>query len=905
MDARRLCGAESGMDARRLCGVDRDGSAAAVCSGMENTMLEIRKFTCENLAEGCVTDERTPHFSYAAQSERQGAYLVRMRLSVNGWQVQESGDAAEPVRQIAIPYQGAPLSPFTEYEAQLQIWDDAGETAVRTLRFETGRLDAPWQAQWISDPSYSFTEKRVSPVPMMFRRRFAARGEIRRARLYATAMGIYELCVNGQKAGDEYFAPGFTSYRSRLQYQTYDVTGLLQRENEIAVTVGGGWAVGSFVFTRKNRISADRQALLLELRMTYEDGSEEIIGTDAGWEVTEEGPYREADFYDGETYDATVDPEKIHWRAAAPEKLRVRPVLFAANGAPVRVQERMEPVSCVKTPQGLVCDFGQNFAGVVELTIEGEAGQEITVRHAELLRPDGTLQTDFLRTAKATARYICRKGRQIYSPRMTYMGFRYVCVEGIEPERVQVAALALSSDIGSNGEFRCSSDQLNRLQQNIRWSARSNFMDIPTDCPQRDERMGWTGDIAVFAPTACYNYDMSRFLDKWLADMEAEQLPTGGIPNTIPAQGYGFPATMPTMAVDFWGDACLLVPWAEYQARGDRRLLENYYPMMKKYVDACRFWAGLFSVGKRRYLWHTPSVLHFGDWVAPDSPQMSQWQRRSKWTATASLCHTSGLLSQIARILGREDDAVKYGEISEKTAQAYCDLLTDGNGRLKEEFQSAYVLPLYFRMFPPQVRQKAADRLAQLVEQGNYTIGTGFPGTPYILFALADNGRVEDAYRMLLCEECPSWLYEVRMGATTIWERWDGLDESGNCPIGDDGTDTMISYNHYASGAVGDFLYRRVAGIEATEPGYRAFRIRPLWNEKLCAARGSLETPYGRIVSDWTVQERSFYINVEVPVGCVCSLELPDGSKETLQAGIYGRTCELPAGRMRPGVEKG
>lgn len=751
----------------------------------------------------------------------------------------------------------------------------------------------PWSAKWISDGGYSFTEKKVSPVPMTFQKSFTADKKIKSARIYATAMGIYEISLNGRKAGDEYFAPGFTSYKTRLQYQTYDVTELLQKENELIVAVGGGWAAGSFVFTRKNRVSADRQALLLEIRITYEDGSVQVVGTDESFRVTQEGSYRASDFYDGETYDATVDLDRVCWRNASIESLKVRPQLFAAQGAPVKAHEKLFPVSVVSTAEGLVYDFGQNFAGVVELAIMGKEGQVITVRHAEILHPDGTLNTAFLRTAKAAVTYICKEGQQVYSPRLTYMGFRYICVKGIDEQNIQVAARALYSDLRMNGDFACSSEEINRLQQNIVWSAKSNFVEIPTDCPQRDERMGWTGDIAVFAPAACYNFDMSRFLDKWLADVAAEQLPTGGIPNTIPAQGYGFPATMPVMAVDFWGDACILVPWAEYQARGDRRILEKYYPMMKKYVNACRFWAGLFSLGKHRYLWNTPSALHFGDWVAPDVPKMSQWQKRSKWTATASLQHTSGLLSQIAEILGRSEDAAKYKDISHKTADAYCSLLTDEEGTLKEEFQTAYVLPLYFGIFPEKVREKAVNNLARLVEENEYCIGTGFPGTPYILFALADNGRADVAYRMLLQDKCPSWLYEVKMGATTIWERWDGLNEEGVCPIGDDGTDMMISYNHYASGAVGDFLYRRVAGIEMLRPGYKSFRVRPLLNEKITWARGSVETPYGQIISHWKTEGNMFTIDVKVPMGTVCSLVLPDGTAEELVSGAYTRQCML------------
>lgn len=850
--------------------------------GKEEEMLKIRRFTCENMAEGCVTDNCTPSFAFSVDSDRQGAYIKKAVISVGDWSV-------TTVEQTGVPYGGMELKPFGTYTAKLKVWDDADETAEAELTFETGRMSEPWHAEWITDGEYHFTEKKVSPVPMTFRKKFNLDKNVKSARIYTTAIGIYELALNGSKVGDEFFAPGFTSYKSRLQYQTYDVTKALRENNELLVTVAGGWAVGSFIYTRKNRITADRQALLLEVRIQYEDGTIQIIKTDSDWDVTMRGSYRAADFYDGETYDATVRLDDIDYHKAVIEKVNIHPIISAACGAPVRAHEKMLPVSCNLTKEGFVYDFGQNFAGVVQLKLKGKRGQKVTVRHAEILKPDGTLNTAFLRTAKATAQYICDDGEQTYMPRLTYMGFRYICISGIEKENVEVAAYALYSDIERTGSFVCSSDRLNRLQENIIWSAKSNFMDIPTDCPQRDERMGWTGDIAVFAPTACYNFNMSRFLNKWLADMRAEQLKTGGIPNTVPAQGFGFPTTMPSMAIEFWGDACVMVPWAEYQAYGDKNILKSCYPMMKKYVDACRFWAGMLSVGKYRYLWNTPSVLHFGDWVAPDVPKMAQWQKRSKWTATASLKNTSGMLADIARILGHDGDAEKYGKVSENAAKAYRDILTDGNGKLLSEFQTAYVLPLYFGIFDGKERENAVENLVKLVEKNNYCIGTGFPGTPYILFALADNGRADIAYRMLFNEKCPSWLYEVKQGATTIWERWDGLDENGECPIGDDGTDMMISYNHYASGAVGDFMYRRIAGIEMTEPGYRHFRIKPVMDNRISSARGSVETPYGEIVSDWKMDSGRFTIHVHVPVGTECRLELPDGSVERLTGGSYER----------------
>ena len=748
------------------------------------------------------------------------------------------------------------------------------------------------QKNFITNSEYHFKEKGISPIPMIFKRDIEISKAVQKAKISATALGIYTVYVNGKKVGDEYFAPGFTSYKSTLLYQTYDIANYLSKgTNHIQIVVTGGWAVGSFVFTRKNRVTANRQALWAKVDIKFEDGTTEIVETDENWLVCQNGPLKEADFYDGEVYDATVEIKDMVWQVASKEKLSISPKIIKDDREPVKEIEELTPSKPTKVMDEYIFDFGQNFAGVISFEIDGCEGQKIVFRHSEVLHPDGSLQTDFLRSAKARVEYICKEGKQTYSPKHTYMGFRYVGVSGLKEEQLEsftLKAKVLSSAGQVNGEFSCDNEDLNRLQQNILWGAKSNLFEIPTDCPQRDERMGWTGDIAVFASTACFNFKMERFLKKWLRDMRSEQIITGGIPNTIPSQGYGFPATMPTMAVDFWGDACVMVPYAMYMAYGDTSVLEENYEMMKAYVNACRRWAALLSIGKNRYIWNTFYMLHFGDWVAADVKKMDQWQKRSPWTATASLFHTSKLLSEIANVLGKKEDEKTYKSLSKKVAEAYIEKFTDGRGKLLEEFQTGYVLPIYFGMFDEKTKKIAAKNLAELVKKNDYCIGTGFPGTPYILFALADNGYEDVAYQMLLNTKCPSWLYEVKMGATTIWERWDGLDETGNCPISDDGTDVMISYNHYASGAVGDFFYKRILGIEAIEGGYKKFQVKPIPGGNLHEAKGYVDTPYGRIEVSWERRE-NFKISISVPKGTSCELVLPDGTKEVFKSGEYER----------------
>ncbi len=748
------------------------------------------------------------------------------------------------------------------------------------------KSDHKWKGSFITDGNYKFTQKHVSPKIMTFKKDFTVSRPVRKAYIYATSIGIYNILLNGKKQSDAFFAPGFTSYKSFLQYQEYDITSDIAETNTLIVNVAGGWAVGSYVMNRQNRITDDRQSLLLDICIEYADGSTETIGSDSDFVVTTDGPYKTADLYDGETYDANVDYcNSSLYHKSSLYTPKVNPEIQKQYGLPVTLHESFEPKFVSEVNGQRIYDFGQNFAGVVTFKADAIGGEVITIRHAELLNPDGTLNTSFLRTAKATLTYTCKQGLNEYTPEFTYMGFRYISVAGIAEDKIAITARAIYSDVRQTGSFECSDENLNRFTKNILWSSKSNFVDIPTDCPQRDERLGWTGDISVFARTACKFFDMTAFLEKWLKDVKAEQLSTGGIPNTVPSQGYGFPATMPKMAIDFWGDACTVVPWELYNATGNTEILAQMYDTMRRYVDACRFWAG-FGIGYHRYIWNTPSVFHFGDWVAPDEPKMSGWQKRSKWTATASLAITSGILAKTALILGKDKDAVKYSNLSRKVSQAYRKAFFDDNLKLKNEFQTGYVLPIHFDMLYGEDKQKACANLAELVRKDNYRIGTGFPGTPYILYALCDNGYKKEAFNMLFCQECPSWLYEVKMGATTIWERWDGLTSDGTCPIGDDGTGLMISYNHYASGAIGAFFFERILGIRPVEAGYTKFDINPVIPEQLEYARGEVSTPHGNIKMSWTKKSDCLDIAFTVPAETTCVLKI-NGRTETYTAGDY------------------
>lgn len=843
--------------------------------------MQIKNFAVNNVKQGLITDELRPVFTFYIESNKENTTLKEATISCNGF--------AKTINKIEpVYYDGPVLEPYHTYEVSVEAVDSNGEKDKQTISFETGKLSDAWKGKWISDESYKFVESKVSPKPMLFRKAFALKKNIKKARIYSSAVGIYNLYLNGNKVGNRYLAPGFTSYEHYLQYQTYDVTSQLKEDNTLYAVVAGGWAVGSYVMTRTNRIYADRQALILELRVEYEDGSSEIIVSDTSFDVIEDGNFKMADIYDGETYDATVDLDTLSYRKATIESPRIKPILIAEYGAPVIEQERLKPINCYEKDGNIIYDFGQNFAGLSFLHIKNaKAGQKIEVKHAEILNEDGHINTALLRTAKQTATYIAKDGKQDYHNELTYYGFRYIEVSGINKDDLEVEGIVCYSDISYNGSWESSNKDLNRLQQNIVWSAKSNLYEIPTDCPQRDERMGWTGDISVFAPVATYNFELTNFLTKWMKDLRAEQLKTGGIPSTVPHKGYGFPATFPTVACDFWGDVVINVPYSLYMAKGDKKYLSDNYEAMKKYVDACKWWASLLSFGKNKYIWHNLSFIHFGDWVAPGQ-SMGECQSRHKWTATASLFYTSNKLSEIAAILGKGDDSKKYAELAKNVADAYNFVLTDGNGKLlNKEFQTGYVLPIHFKMFEGETRKKAADNLAELVKKNNYCVGTGFPGTPYILFALADNGHVEDAYKMLLQTKDPSWLHEVVTGGTTIWERFDGLDDNGKLNVPEDGTGGMISFNHYASGAVGDFLYRRVLGLEAVKPGYELFKVEPILGGDITSCKGDVMTPYGQIKVDWKLTGNKMHLDIAVPCGSKANVVFPTGKTIEVNSGSY------------------
>ena len=822
-----------------------------------------------------ITDTDKPVISFQLQSDRRETSLRSACIRVNNW-------IAEVKEQIGIKYEGEPLKPFTRYDVEIEAVDDRGNNSTKCAEFMTGRKRLPWSGKWITDEMH-VTEKPNSPRPLYFRRKIHLEKAVQESWIVVTAIGIFDVLLDGRRISKDYFAPGFTDYEHNLQYCCYRIGELQEGDHELFVTVAAGWAVGRTTnISNTNQsvslLTADRQALLAEWYIVYKDGSREVVSTDGSYEVTADGPYQYADFYDGEIYDARFKETDWKWRKADVITPDIHPMIEARYGEPVTGHEIFAPISCEEVYSGekgeteIIYDFGQNLSGVVEFEAEGETGQIIRICHAEALE-HGKLYRTNLRSAKQEICYYCRDGKQTYAPRFTYMGFRYISVSGIEKEKIKVQARAIYSDLTVTGDFSCSDERLNQLQKNLVWSGKDNFVDIPTDCPQRDERQGWTGDIALFAGTACFNFQMNRFLGKWLRDMKAEQGKLGAIPFVVPVRK----GVTPSITTSCWGDSCILVPYAIYRSTGNREVLHQMYPVMKKYLaDVSRWAMAGFIKNHSRYIFSLP--FQFGDWCAPyGNPK--DWLGKGPWTGTAYYCYACQVMSEIAEALGERADCDFYRKKSEKIKKAYRIRFMDGDGTLNEEFQTGYVLPLYFKMAGQKEAEKMADNLWKLIRENGGHLNTGFTATPYILFALADNGHLKEAYQLLMEDTNPSWLYQVKKGATTMWEQWDVIEENGQVK--------EASMNHYAYGAVGDFFYRRICGLEPVEAGYRRFRIKPMPGGGLTNAQCSHICIYGTIRVAWRIEEGKMKLKISVPVGTTCEVELPNGKKEELVSGNY------------------
>jgi alpha-L-rhamnosidase len=828
-------------------------------------------------------DTRKPRFGWRLQGGgrglKQSAYQIRVTRRERGGEVVWDSGRVTSDESTQRAFEGPALQSGGRYHWQVRVWDGAGKASPwsEPAWWEMGLLDpSDWKAGWI-EPGLVEDVKKPGPVPML-RREFTLRGPVERARVYVTGRGLYEMQINGRRVGDDLLTPGWTAYHKRLQYQTYDVAPLLKPgANAVGVYLGSGWYRGDLAgWIGRRNVYGERVALLAQIDVTYRDGRRETIGTDASWKAAT-GPILMSEIYHGETYDARL--EKAGWSAPGfddREWSAVKSVdqpkndLVAPAGPPVRRIEELKPVRIFKTPGGdTVADMGQNMVGWVRLKADGPAGQTVTLRHAEVLDKAGNFYTANLRSAKATLTYTLKGGPATFEPHFTFFGFRYVAVDGYPGELTpeSLTGIVVHSDMARTGTLETSKPLVNQLQSNILWGQKGNFLDVPTDCPQRDERMGWTGDAQVFARTAAFNMDVANFFTKWLRDVAADQLDNGSVPFVVP-DVLTRPGERPAAGAAGWADAAVIIPWNMYLSYGDRRILEEQYLSMAKWVEYERVRAG------DDYIWS--GDFHFGDWLAyaaPDSEARSYpGATTSKdYIATAFFAHSTDLMRRTAQVLGKQDDVARYTQLLSRIKDAFRREYVTETGRVGENTQTAYALALEFDLLPESMRASAAKRLADDVRERKH-LTTGFLGTPYLCHVLSRYGHLDVAYYLLNHEEYPSWLYPVKQGATTIWERWDGQKPDGT--FQDVG---MNSFNHYAYGAIGEWMYRVMAGIEIDDatPGYKHILLQPQPGGGFTSVKASHDTPYGKVSSAWTRQGGRFELALEIPPNTRATVRLP------------------------------
>ena len=791
-----------------------------------------------------------------------------------------------------IEYAGLPLTHGGRYAWRVRVWDESQAESPWSdpARFEVELdPDTGWRASWIGlsrrreafrppvapgpvDP----VARAMRPVPYL-RRAFTAASPIVSARLYVTALGLYEARLNGERVGDAFLAPGWTDYRKRILYQTYDVTGLVrQGENVIGALLADGWHSGfvGFDAKRAGALYGAVPEFLAQLVLRLADGTDQWIVTDGQWQARF-AAIRYADLLMGECHDLTLEPrgwdlpgfgaagwEEVHCRA-----LDGRP-LVADPGPPVRVTEQVAPSGIARDQDGRhIVDFGQNLPGWLRISVDAPEGTLVRIRHAEVLAADGSLYTDNLRTARQTDEFVAAAGRQVLEPRFTVHGFRYAEISGYPGELrpADVAAQVAHSDTPAAGSFESSQAWLNRLFANIDWGQRGNFISVPTDCPQRDERLGWLGDAQIFARTAIYNRDVAAFFAKWLDDVADGQLPSGAFPDIAPSPHLDDWAGAPA-----WGDAGVIIPWTLYVMYGDRGILERHLAAMTAWMD-------FLERGNPGYLRTREFGNSYNDWLSPGDDRTPP-----SLIGTAYWAYDCALMAEITEVLGRPAEAAGYRALRSKIQSAFADAFVAPDGKIASGTQTSYALSLHTGLIPEDLVQAAVGHLVEAIASEGWRLTTGFVGVGYLLPVLSTHGQTSVAYRLLEQEALPSWRYMVEHGATTIWERWDGWtrEHGFQSPM-------MNSLNHYALGAVGEWLYRFMLGIEPAPDtaGFGRLVLRPHPGGSLTWARGSYRSVRGLITSEWRLDGDSFVLRVGLPPNVTASVRVPSADPGAVRDG--------------------
>ncbi|HFI0700922.1 TPA: family 78 glycoside hydrolase catalytic domain [Streptococcus suis] len=820
-----------------------------------------------------------PRFSWKIASDKDNTMQTSYQLRVvsQGQLIWET-EKIYTDQSVLVEYAGPKLTNETTYQVRILVENNHGEQAEGITQFTTGIFNAQeFLAKMIG---HDFDDSVTAPP--IFKKFFEVDKKVRKATVYVTAQGVYELELNGKKVGNDYLAPGWTSYNHRLQYQIYDITDQLMAKNDLAMTVGQGWFAGIMGFEMKNHHYGDRVGAFLQLNIQYEDGISEIVATDETWTV-ETGVIQASEIYLGETIN-TFEPNLQIGKVKVLEF--DKSILVAQENEPIRNTERLGVVADFITPSGdRVLDFGQNMTGWVEVSVKGKAGQKLVIEHAEVLDNQGNFYKETLRQAVSIDTYICDGTEQVLRPHFTFHGFRYIRITGFDDVEATFTACVLHSDMKSIGSFTTSNSKINQLQSNIRWGQRSNFLDVPTDCPQRDERLGWTGDAQVFSWTAAYNYNVALFFSKWMKDVAADSSLEKGVPHVVPD-------ILGSYSSSAWSDVAVIVPWVMYQSYGDLRILEDSWQVMHEWVDY------ITNHTNENGLWM--SGFQYGDWLALDKEESAdRTGATDKYLiANAYYLYVTDIVCQTALLLDKEKEAEQYGKLYDRVLDAFQEEYYTKTGRIVSETQTGAILSLYFNLARPEDRERIMQTLVTNIENHKNHLATGFVSTPYINHVLSENGAHDLAGTLLMREDYPSWLYAVNMGATTIWERWNSIkpdgtfDESG-----------MNSLNHYAYGSIGDWMYRKVAGIYQISPGYKTFAIQPRFITGIDEVTATLETPYGEISSHWTCRDGKITIEVIVPVNTRAQLYLPE-KDEVVELGSgrykyeYETTTDLTLARF-------
>lgn len=788
-------------------------------------------------------------------------------------------------QSIQIVYEGNPLKAESAYYWKVRVWDQNDQVSdwSEVNYWSMGLLSQDaWQGAWIGRKAIADVEMQPSPY---VRKSFVIERKVHRAIAYATALGVYELHVNGQRIGD-WFAPGWTDYGIRTQYQAYDVTGLLHEgDNAVGSIIGDGWYSGT-VGMMGPAIYGDRPSFKLQLNIEYEDGSRASIVTDESWRTTS-GPLQYSDMIKGERYDARKELtgwdnggyDDSAWEV--PEiREEYKGQLVAAIEPPITIIKTLKPIDMKRTETGTyIYDMGQNMVGWTEIRVEGEQGTQVTLSHAEMLNPDGTLYLENLRKAVQQNHYVLKgEGIECYEPHFTFHGFRYVELIGFpgEPNLDTIIGKVVHSDTPSTGSLETSNPMINQLYSNIVWGQRGNFLSVPTDCPQRDERLGWTGDAQIFARTASYNMDVSRFFSKYVVDMVDGQMDNGAFPDVAPdatwfewKQNDRLRWYAPDNAG--WGDAGVIIPWTLYLMYGDTRILQDNYNSMVRWVEYLK----QNSTDLIR-----PDYANYGDWLSIDADTPNDV------LATAYFAYSTSLLAKISRVLGKQQEEEKYSALFQKISQAFCATYIDAEGRIKGDTQTVYVLALQFELLTDELRSLAIQHLVNDIKKRNDRLSTGFLGVGYLLPALTTEGELDVAYSLLTQEAFPSWMYSIKHGATTIWERWDGWTEENGFQ-----KPSMNSFNHYSLGSVGEWMFRYMAGIEADPetPGFKHAIIRPQPGGTLEWVKADYTSLYGQIKVEWKQNDAGkFVLDVLIPANTTATVHVPG-----VQVSIQGLTGEL------------